>query len=76
MGSYWALRLFTKWGTAIALVSAVLVPSAAVAVMLLVSWNWFAFAVAIGVGVLCGFLIKVFSELAQVIVEMLLPVSN
>jgi hypothetical protein len=76
MSDYWALRIFTKFGTVIALLSAVFVPMAAGGAMSLSSWSWLVFAAAVGTGVLIGFLIKVFSELARVIVEMLLPIPN
>ena len=76
MADYWALRAFTKFGTVISLAAAVLVPTGVAAAMSFLTWNWFAFVVSLSVGALCGFLIKVLSELARVIVEMLLPVAN
>jgi hypothetical protein len=76
MSDYWALRAFTKFGSAIALLGAVSVPAVAAGAMALSTWNWVLFAGAVGAGVLVGFLIKVFSELARVIVEMLLPLPG
>ena len=76
MRDYWAQRAYTKFGTAIAFATAVLVPAGVVAAMSVFTWNWFAFVVSLSVGALCGFLTKVLSELARVIVEMLLPVAN
>lgn len=76
MSDYWALRTFTKFGTVIALISAFFAPMAAAGAMTLSSWSWIVFAAAVGTGILVGFLIKVFSELARVIVEMLLPLPN
>jgi hypothetical protein len=76
MSDYWALRIFTKFGTVIALVAAFIVPIAGVSAMALSSWSWPIFAAAIAAGLIVGFLIKVFSELARVIVDMLLPMPN
>jgi hypothetical protein len=76
MSDYWALRIFTKFGTVIALVAAFIVPIAAVWAMVISSWSWPIFAAAIAAGLIVGFLIKVFSELVRVIVDMLLPMPN
>lgn len=76
MSDYWALRIFTKFGTVIALALTLIVPLAAAWAMALSSWNWIVFGVAIVTGLIVGFLVKVFSELARVIVEMLLPMPN
>jgi hypothetical protein len=74
MAAYWALRTFTKFGSIIALIVAIAIPTASVAAMMSSSWSWMWFMATTGAGLLAGFLIKVFSELARVIVEMLLPV--
>jgi hypothetical protein len=76
MSDYWALRIFTKFGTVMALASASVVPIAAVWGMVLTSWSWPIFTAALAAGLMVGFLIKVFSELARVIVDMLLPMPN
>jgi hypothetical protein len=76
MSDYWALRTFTKFGTAIALMSTLFVPAAAAWAMALSSWSWVLFAAAIITGLIVGFLVKVFSELARLIVEMLLPLPS
>ena len=76
MSDYWALRIFTKFGTVIALAAAFVVPIAVAWAMALSSWNWPIFTAAIAAGLIVGFLTKVFSELARVIVDMLLPMPN
>jgi hypothetical protein len=74
MTQYTALRSFTKFGTPLAFVVAVLVPvGAGAAMQYLGAWNWLLFLVAVVVGAVAGFLLKVLAELAQVIVDMLLP---
>jgi hypothetical protein len=76
MSDYWALRTFTKFGTVIAVLSMFFVPGAAAWAMAFSSWNWVLFVAAIVTGLIVGFLVKVFSELARLIVEMLLPLPG
>ena len=76
MPQFWALRAFTRFGSVIAALGAVLPLAAAVIFMMPGSWNWPLLAAAIAAGLAIGFFIKVFSDLAQVIVDMLLPIQN
>ena len=76
MPQYWALRAFTKFGTIIAMTAAVLPIVVTVLCIMPVSWNWALFAASMVAGGAAGFFVKVFSELAQVIVDMLLPVQT
>jgi hypothetical protein len=73
---FWALRAFTRFGNAIAALGAVLPLAASVTCMTPGPWNWPLLAAAVVAGLAAGFFIKVFSDLAQVIVDMLLPVQN
>lgn len=76
MPRFWALRAFTRFGTVIAALGAVLPLAATVICTMPGPWNWPLLAAAIAAGLAAGFFIKVFSELAQVIVDMLLPVQS
>jgi hypothetical protein len=76
MSDYWALRTFTKFGTVFALVAAFFIPVTATWAMALSAWSWVLFLAAIVTGLIVGFLVKVFSDLARLIVEMLLPLPG
>jgi fructose-specific phosphotransferase system IIC component len=76
MSDYWALRIFTKFGTVIAVASTIFIPVAVAGSMAFSVWSWAMFAAAVVTGLIAGFLIKVFSELARLIVDMLLPMPN
>jgi hypothetical protein len=73
---YQTLRLFTKYGTAIAVIVGVSLPLAALLAMALNGAGILLVLLSIPVGCFAGFVMKVFSDLAQVIVEMLLPSAD
>lgn len=77
MADFWALRLFTRFGTALAVAVALAIPGAA----LLCAWTggfigWQGVAASAAAGCFAGFFLKVFADLTRVIVEMLLPSSS
>ena len=73
MQDYWALRSFTKHGARASIAAGLLFPLVAGLVMLASAWSWALFAAALIAGAAFGYFVKIFAELAQVIVEMLLP---
>jgi hypothetical protein len=75
MSQYWALRTFTKFGIWVALL-AIGLPMIALLVTAPNSWTMPQLVGSLALGVVLGFFVKVFSELAQVIVDMLLPIQN
>jgi hypothetical protein len=73
MTDYRALRSFTKFGTGLAVAAGLFIPAVAFGLMQMWEWNWPLFGLSVIVGGFAGFLVKVLAELAQVIVDMLLP---
>jgi hypothetical protein len=73
MRRYRALRAFTKFGTAIAIGVGLAIPSLALLAMAATVWSWLILIVSIATGCLAAFFLKVLVDLAQVIVDMLLP---
>lgn len=77
MTDFWALRLFTRFGTVLAAAVALGIPAAALLYGSSVSAiGWQFVAVSAVAGLVAGFFLKVFADLTRVIVEMLLPSSN
>ncbi|MFT6581968.1 MAG: hypothetical protein ACJAU6_002409 [Alphaproteobacteria bacterium] len=73
MENYPAVALMVKHGTRIAIATG-LAPVVAIAIIMIfctLHWGWL--VAAIGLGVSAAFLMKVFVELVQIIVDMLLP---
>jgi predicted dinucleotide-binding enzyme len=73
---YQALRFFTKYGTAIAVLVGVALPAIALLAMLENAAGGLVVLLSIPAGCFAGFVMKVFSDLAQVIVDMLLPSAD
>jgi hypothetical protein len=76
VNKYQVLRFFTKYGTVIAIIVGLALPAAALLAMLENAAGGLLVLLSIPVGCFAGFVMKVFSDLAQVIVEMLLPSAD
>ena len=73
MKDFRALRFFTRCGVPVAIGVGAAIPALAAIAMAGTSWSWLLFIAAVGIGALVGAFLLIFSELVQVIVDMLLP---
>jgi hypothetical protein len=73
MENYPAVAIMVKHGTRIAIATGMAPITVALIIMYFCAFQWGWLFAAIGIGLFAGFLMKVFVELVQIIVDMLLP---
>jgi len=73
MENYPAVAIMVKHGARISIATGIAPVAAALILMIFCTYHWGWLIAAIGIGLFAGFLMKVFVELVQIIVDMLLP---